>query len=403
MEDQLEEGNLIFFGGKGGTGKTTCSAATGLHAAKKGLKTLIISVDNKEHSLGNSFDLDVEDGKIVKVKGVDNLSVYELNATKLFQQWAKENEDIQQILSMVYTDEKSTLAGSSEVLGLSEIYRLYDEGKYDVIIVDTAPTASALQLLDSINGVEKLMNNDKFWWAVDFGITWFKRAKGVYGKYQSIRRGLGKLNPFGSDDNKEEDDFMNDLNSKIKDISESLDADNVRSYLETFKKQVTDVRTMLQDKETTMFNIVSNPEQMSINESLSLYTRLHEIDMPVKTIVFNRVQQLDEGHKEGETYCPCHGYISNQVATQRKKIDFVKALVNGEGRLEIDAEDKYMQEIVREFNNNFSEMDKTHVDVYEVPRFSTDVHGMESLERVEKYMFGTAEPVPVKKPKKRKG
>jgi arsenite-transporting ATPase len=152
---ELPDKNLVLFGGKGGCGKTTCSAATGIYMASHGKKTLVLSTD-PQHSLSDSFDQEVG-YEITPTKGVNNLYAMEINAEKLLKEWREENrealieiaenatymerEDISQFLDL-------SLPGMDELMAQRELQRLMKKAEYDLYILDTAPTGHTLRFLE---------------------------------------------------------------------------------------------------------------------------------------------------------------------------------------------------------------------------------------------------------------
>jgi len=151
----LPDKNLVLFGGKGGCGKTTCSAATGIYMASHGKKTLVLSTD-PQHSLSDSFDQEVG-YEITPIKGVNNLYAMEIDAEKLLKEWREENrealieiaenatymerEDISQFLDL-------SLPGMDELMAQRELQRLMRKAEYDLYILDTAPTGHTLRFLE---------------------------------------------------------------------------------------------------------------------------------------------------------------------------------------------------------------------------------------------------------------
>jgi len=152
---ELLDKNLVLFGGKGGCGKTTCSAATGIYMASRGKKTLVLSTD-PQHSLPDSFDQEIG-YKITAIKGVNNLYAMEIDAEKLLKEWKEENrgalieiaenatymerEDVSQFLDL-------SLPGIDELMAQRELQRLMKKGEYDLYILDTAPTGHTLRFLE---------------------------------------------------------------------------------------------------------------------------------------------------------------------------------------------------------------------------------------------------------------
>ena len=135
--------------GKGGVGKTSVAAATGLRCAELGYKTLVLSTD-PAHSLADSFDLELgHEPRLVK----ENLWGAELDALmELEGNWGAVKRYITQVLQArgldgVQAEELAILPGMDEIFGLVRMKRHYDEADYDVLIIDSAPTGTALRLL----------------------------------------------------------------------------------------------------------------------------------------------------------------------------------------------------------------------------------------------------------------
>jgi arsenite-transporting ATPase len=145
----------IFFGGKGGVGKTTCATAAAFRLAEAGHHVLIVSTD-PAHSLGDALAtrLSSKPKRIPAQRG--SLHAVELDADDALIRWMKQRkqgletiaehgtyldaEDIEQLLRL-------SLPGVDELVGLVELRRIARAGNYDHIVVDTAPTGHTLRLL----------------------------------------------------------------------------------------------------------------------------------------------------------------------------------------------------------------------------------------------------------------
>ena len=153
MEDSDFSGiKLIMLAGKGGVGKTTCSAALAFHFARRGEKTLLISSDPTP-SLSDIFELEVgATGK--KIPGVPNLFGLEIRSEVILQRWKERfGPEIYEILSVFsnleydFVDYIGSAPGIEEEYLLNYIMELVDTGGYDRVIWDTAPAGHTLRLL----------------------------------------------------------------------------------------------------------------------------------------------------------------------------------------------------------------------------------------------------------------
>lgn len=242
---------FILFGGKGGCGKTTSSAATGIYMAKRGRKTLVISTD-PQHSLPHSFDQRVGE-EITPIEGVDNLYALEINAEKLHKDWMeKHKEEILEIArGATYFDEEdvegffdeSIGPGMDEFMALLEIVNLMKRGEYDLYIFDTAPTGHTLRLLELPDAMSK----------------WVRLMTAIRSKTQYIVKTF-----VGRGIREKADVFLEDLMNDIK-----------------------RVKAALTDHKRTEFIPVTTLEEMAIKESERLVASLNSLHIPVRQIVVN--------------------------------------------------------------------------------------------------------------------
>jgi len=153
---QLDDGKkrVLMFGGKGGVGKTTCSATTALHYASLGRRTLIISSDLTP-SLSDMFEMEV--GPTEKpVKGVDNLYALEIGPEEVMKRWKEKfgpeiYEAACSLIDMEYDeviDYVGMAPGIQEEFMLDYVLERIKDGSYDLIVWDTAPAGDTLRLLE---------------------------------------------------------------------------------------------------------------------------------------------------------------------------------------------------------------------------------------------------------------
>src|SRR5215210_3222366 len=140
---------VIVHTGKGGVGKTSVSAATALRCAEMGLKTIVISTDTA-HSLGDSLEKEIGPEP---VQLYPNLWAQEVDARYSMEKyWGKFQEYMvnlftRQGVDAIVAEEVTLLPGLEEGAHLLWINKYVNEGKFDVLIVDAAPTAETLRLL----------------------------------------------------------------------------------------------------------------------------------------------------------------------------------------------------------------------------------------------------------------
>ncbi len=247
---------LILMTGKGGVGKTSVAAATGLRCAELGYKTLVLSTD-PAHSLADSFDMELgHDSRQVK----PNLWGAELDALRELEgNWGAVKRYITQVLRAqglegVQAEELAILPGMDEIFGLVRMKRHYDEGEFDVLIIDSAPTGTALRLLSlpEVGG-------------------WYMRK--FYKPLQGISAALRPL---------VEPIFRPIAGFSLPD-KEVMDA----PY--EFYEQIEALEKILTDNTVTSVRLVTNPEKMVIKESLRAHAYLSLYNVATDLIVANRI------------------------------------------------------------------------------------------------------------------
>ncbi len=146
---------ILLFSGKGGTGKTSLSAATGLRLAQKGYRTLVMSVD-PAHSLGDSFNIG---GDLFHrttsdpLKITDNLEIQEVNIQReVKRHWQEISTYIVSILktsgiSGVEAEELAIIPGMEELSAMMYVNSYSRAKRYDVVVLDCAPTAESLRFV----------------------------------------------------------------------------------------------------------------------------------------------------------------------------------------------------------------------------------------------------------------
>ncbi|MBF2084689.1 TRC40/GET3/ArsA family transport-energizing ATPase [Thermoleptolyngbya sp. C42_A2020_037] len=247
---------VILMTGKGGVGKTSVAAATGLRCAELGYRTLVLSTD-PAHSLADSFDIELgHDPRSVK----PNLWGAELDALmELEGNWGAVKRYITQVLQArglegVEAEELAILPGMDEIFSLVRMKRHYDEGDFDVLIIDSAPTGTALRLL-SLPEVA----------------GWYMRR--FYKPLQAVSAALRPL--------------VEPLFRPVAGFS--LPNQEVMDAPYEFYQQIEALEKVLTDNTQTSVRLVTNPEKMVIKESLRAHAYLSLYNVATDMVVANRI------------------------------------------------------------------------------------------------------------------
>lgn len=247
---------VILMTGKGGVGKTSVAAATGLRCAELGYKTLVLSTD-PAHSLADSFDQEL--GHVPAVIS-PNLWGAELDALmELEDNWGAVKRYITQVLQArglegVQAEELAILPGMDEIFALVRMKRHYDEGLYEVLIIDSAPTGTALRLLSlpEVSG-------------------WYMRRF-----YKPLQRMSVALRPL-----------VEPIFKPL--VGFSLPDQAVMDAPYEFYEQIEALEKVLTDNAVTSVRLVTNPEKMVIKESLRAHAYLSLYNVATDLVVANRI------------------------------------------------------------------------------------------------------------------
>ncbi len=243
---------IIIYTGKGGVGKTSVAAATGVKLASQGIKTLVISTD-LAHSLSDSFDMELNH-ESRKIK--ENLYGMELNPqTQLENKWDSIYNymvDFLKVIGLkdVFAEELTMFPGIEELFSLMEIHDQYNNGDYQAIILDFPPTASTIRLLSFFDIVGWYM--EKF--------------------FKFERRSVKVMKVF---------------TSNIMDVP--LPEDDVFEAIEDIYQKMKETKDILNNTEITSVRLVMNPEEMVINESQRAYTYLNLFGFNVDSVIINKL------------------------------------------------------------------------------------------------------------------
>ncbi len=243
---------VVLVTGKGGVGKTTVAAATGLRAAELGHRTLVTSTD-PAHSLADAFDVPLGD---VPSTLFENLDVQQIDAQlQLAKHWGELHQQLKRVFDWggvkgIEAEEFLVFPGMDELFSLLQVKDHADSGSYDTIIVDCAPTAETLRLLS----LPEVLS-----WYFDRVLPTERRLM------KAARPVLTRMTNL------------------------PVPGEDVFDAAEGVFLAVEGVKALLSDSEVTSARLVVNPEKMVVNEARRTYTYLGLFGYGVDAVVVNRV------------------------------------------------------------------------------------------------------------------
>ena len=249
---------ILLFSGKGGVGKTSLAAATGLRLAEKGYRTLVMSVD-PAHSLGDSFNIGgdlfhkaTSDPLLI----TERLEIQEVNIQReVKRHWQEIATYVTSVIKTtgitgVEADELAIIPGMEELSAMMYVNSYNRQNKYDVIVLDCAPTAESLRFVS--------MPTTLGWYMKHVFPTQRKLLK-------AFRPIANKLSPV---DLPSDSYFGNilDLFTRIEGFDE-----------------------LLEDPKISSVRLVTNPERMVLRETQRAYVYFSLYGLAVDRIFVNRV------------------------------------------------------------------------------------------------------------------
>jgi arsenite-transporting ATPase len=280
----------VFFGGKGGVGKTVMAGVTAVHLARAGKRVLLAST-NPVHSLSGLLGQDVF-GKATPVNGIDNLWAFEIDTRDAVERSKREiREKIQWFLKFAEISTKAdefveaaTMNPAFEESAMFEnMVDLMFKDEYDVYVFDTAPTANARRLL----GMSKV-----------YGL-WVEKMLKSREEAQSLREALS--------------------------FSKKKEKDPLMLYLVDFRERIRHARELLTDPAKTAFFFVTLPEALPIAVIRRFIDWFTDFGIPVGGVVVNMVIRPEEGESAPD-------FVRNRISMQSGYLDQIRSTFDGQVR-----------------------------------------------------------------------
>jgi arsenite-transporting ATPase len=249
---------ILLFSGKGGVGKTSIAAATGLQLSRLGYSTLVMSVD-PAHSLADAFDLDTGlfQEKTNDPYPIDaNLSIQEVNIQKeIKRHWREISTYVVSVLrttgiSDVEAEELAILPGMEELSAMMYVNQFRREYRYQVIILDCAPTAESMRFVSMPTTLDWYMKH----------VFPFQR-----GLLKAVRPVANRISPV------------------------ELPTDSYFANIKHLFGRLDGIADLLENPKITSVRLVTNPEKMVLRETQRAFVYFSLHGLTVDAIIVNRV------------------------------------------------------------------------------------------------------------------
>ena len=273
--------------GSGGVGKTTTSAAIATGMAADGLKVCVLTIDPAKR-LADSLGLREltnearkVDPALLREQGIEmngELWAMMLDAKATFDEVVRRNapdeESRDRVLNnRIYNQISNALAGSQEYMAMEKLYELYEEGRFDLLVLDTPPSRNALDFLEAPRRLTQFIEGRSLRvFMKPSGIAARVAGRGASVALSVMKRLLGF-------------DLLDELSEFFTAFSGMVDG---------FQERARKVSELLADPDTC-FLVVCGPQGEPISEAVYFHGKLMEADLPFGGVIVNKVNVLAGG------------------------------------------------------------------------------------------------------------
>jgi anion-transporting ArsA/GET3 family ATPase len=362
-------------------GKTTTAAALALAAARRGKRTLVLTIDPAKR-LANSLGITalghmVQEVPRALVRAGAPSDTGELHAMMLdqkaafdevVQRHAKDPEAVKRVLANpIYAQISGSLAGAQEYAAMAKLHDFDRSGQWDLIVVDTPPTAHALDFLDAPRKLSEAIDSP--------AIEWFRKLQGGSGSGWSF---VGKTGAFvlkrlakfvGSQ-------FIDDMGVFFTEFNDILGGFRMRAE-ETFA---------LLRQPRVGFVLVASPEPMAVREALFFHERLVTAKMPFVGFVVNKIHPALPISADANAVAHA---LASQPSIQALRLSGTTRTMAAQALYTAHGELECLAEADRSALSKLRDAGGASAVLVEVPLLRDDVHDVDRLVGLERYLLAS--------------
>ena len=352
--DWLERKEVCICAGSGGVGKTTTSAAIALGMAARGKKVAVLTIDPAKR-LANSLGLPElgNEERLVRADVKGELWAMMLDPKRTFDEvveWHAPDERTRDAVlsNRIYQELSNAVAGSQEYMAMEKLYELHQEGRYDLLVLDTPPTRNALDFIDAPKKLAAFIDSRTLQMFTTPGLMGLKmlgRGSGMV--FSVLKRATGI-------------DLLEDLSTFFAAFA---------GMTEGFRERAEHVNALLADSRSA-FVLVTSPRADAVEEAGWFHHRLLDAGLPFAGVVANRVRPAAP---RGDPSAELRALLGDEALARRVLRTFEEERV-------LAAQDRA----------NLAALKKRlgRKPMIEVPHLDDDVHDLDGLRRMDEHLFG---------------
>jgi anion-transporting ArsA/GET3 family ATPase len=353
IADWLERKEVCICAGSGGVGKTTTSAAIALGMAARGKKVAVLTIDPAKR-LANSLGLPElgNEERLVNADVDGELWAMMLDPKRTFDEiveWHAPDERTRDAVlsNRIYQELSNAVAGSQEYMAMEKLHELHQEGRYDLLVLDTPPTRNALDFIDAPKKLAAFIDSrtlQAFTGPGALGLKVLGRGTGIV--FSVLKRATGL-------------DLLEDL---------SVFFSSFAGMTEGFRERAEHVNALLADPRSA-FVLVTSPRADAVEEAGWFHHRLLDAGLPFAGVVANRVHPaLPKGDPSREL----RELLGDPLARK------VMRTFEEERRL-AEQDRKNLADLKKRLGRK---------PMIEVPHLDDDIHDLDGLRRMDEHLFG---------------